>query len=174
PTPPDVEWITQPTPMAVDESENPDAIAVKAAISVLQIQRAKAQKDIQSLARIRDRAVDDPVEFAQAMQQRARSGRGEESLLDPTLDDWKDEESTTGDDVAMTGAEEYGESPVDSNLPARPGSDATFSELPRPQNVVRCPAINWGKYGIVGTTFDKMHAEQLARPTLNEPIMLTP
>lgn len=40
------------------------------------------------------------------------------------------------------------------------------ADLPAPQNIFRCPPINWAKYHIAGDTLDKMHNEEVARPSL--------
>lgn len=46
--------------------------------------------------------------------------------------------------------------------------------LPKPQNVVRCPPINWAQYGVVGESLDKLHAEQQRAPAQGVPASLTP
>lgn len=63
---------------------------------------------------------------------------------------------------------------VDTNIPLEeaddeeegntPGSHSKFGKIPKPQNVVRMPPINWAKYQIVGEPLDKMHEEQRNRP----------
>lgn len=47
--------------------------------------------------------------------------------------------------------------------------DARFPPLPTPQNIFRCPPINWAKYHISGEPLERMHEEQRVRPTLGEP-----
>lgn len=47
-----------------------------------------------------------------------------------------------------------------------------WTNLPTPQDVVRMPAINWSKYAVVGESLDKLHREQLAKPTLGTPAAL--
>jgi hypothetical protein len=47
-----------------------------------------------------------------------------------------------------------------------------YPRFPTPQNIVRTPAINWAKYGILGETIDNMHEEQKTNPTLGEPEQL--
>ena len=37
---------------------------------------------------------------------------------------------------------------------------------------MRCPPINWAQYGVVGESLDKLHAEQIAAPTLGVPATL--
>ncbi|KAK5987312.1 hypothetical protein PT974_11437 [Cladobotryum mycophilum] len=44
-----------------------------------------------------------------------------------------------------------------------------WSSLPKQQDVLRCPPINWSQYGVVGESLDKLHAEQVARPTEGTP-----
>ena len=44
-----------------------------------------------------------------------------------------------------------------------------FGTIPKPQNVVRMPPINWAKYHIVGEPLDKMHEEQRNRPFAGVP-----
>jgi hypothetical protein len=39
-----------------------------------------------------------------------------------------------------------------------------WPKLPTPQNIVRCPPINWNQYAVVGESLDKLHADQQARP----------
>ncbi|KAI2640501.1 hypothetical protein GGS26DRAFT_163127 [Hypomontagnella submonticulosa] len=49
-----------------------------------------------------------------------------------------------------------------------------WAKLPKPQNVVRCPPINWSQYAVVGESLDKLHAEQVARPSQGVPATLAP
>lgn len=43
-------------------------------------------------------------------------------------------------------------------------SDKKFEDIPGPQNIVRCPPIEWGKYRVVGEALDKLHEEERRRP----------
>lgn len=43
------------------------------------------------------------------------------------------------------------------------------NKIPQPQNIVRMPPINWAKYQIVGEPLEKMHQEQILRPSSGEP-----
>ncbi|KAK4131878.1 hypothetical protein BT67DRAFT_444293 [Trichocladium antarcticum] len=56
--------ITPPPPQPIDFDENPDVLALKSAISILQLQRARAAADIQSLSRAKQAALADPAAFA--------------------------------------------------------------------------------------------------------------
>ena len=46
---------------------------------------------------------------------------------------------------------------------------SAYGPFPRPQNIVRCPPINWAKYHVVGEALDKLHEEQISHPTSGEP-----
>jgi hypothetical protein len=54
-----------------------------------------------------------------------------------------------------------------TNVDGSPASK--FGHIPTPQNVVRMPPINWAKYQVVGEPLNRMHEEQLYRPTPGEP-----
>ncbi|KAJ5999768.1 hypothetical protein N7481_000177 [Penicillium waksmanii] len=54
----------EPPPVPISESENPDAIALRSAISILQLQKQQSLRDIQSLERMKDVAGSDPEGFA--------------------------------------------------------------------------------------------------------------
>ncbi|KGQ08758.1 hypothetical protein BBAD15_g5904 [Beauveria bassiana D1-5] len=100
-----------PGPEPIDFDANPDTIALKSAIAVLQLQRQRATADIQALSRAKDEAVGDPEAFVR--------------------------------DLAAG-------------------------------KVVRCPPINWSQYAVVGDSLDKLHAEQVARPTQGTPAAYIP
>ncbi len=53
-----------PPAQPIDFESNPDVLALKSAISILQLQRARATADIQSLSRARDAAMANPQSFA--------------------------------------------------------------------------------------------------------------
>lgn len=44
-----------------------------------------------------------------------------------------------------------------------------WEPLPAPQNVVRCPPINWNQYAIVGDSLEKLHRDQVERPSEGVP-----
>jgi len=62
--------------------------------------------------------------------------------------------------------EETDEEPVESQ---QEPDDAKFPPLPTPQNIFRCPPINWAKYHISGEPLDRLHEEQLRKPSPGEP-----
>ncbi|KAG5950339.1 hypothetical protein E4U58_001688, partial [Claviceps cyperi] len=55
--------IPPPPPEPIDFDSNPDVIALKSAISVLQVQKARAVRDIQTLNKVRKEALADPGAF---------------------------------------------------------------------------------------------------------------
>lgn len=63
------------------------------------------------------------------------------------------ESADDADEVTSLDAELLGEKP------------SKFENPPAPQNVVRCPPINWAKYHIVGEPLEKLHDQQRMRPS---------
>lgn len=147
-----------PPPVPISESENPDAIALRSAISILQLQKQQSLRDIKTLDKMKSAVAADPERFAQelAAGNLSEGDRGGFVNLDLSRDSEDDDEEE----------EEGGGEGSDSK-----GKDAfaNLGKIPTPQNVVRMPPINWAKYQIVGESLDKMHAEQLRRPSSGEP-----
>ncbi|KAH6604721.1 hypothetical protein Trco_006428 [Trichoderma cornu-damae] len=123
-----------PASKPMEFETNPDVIALRSAISVLQMQKNRATADIQALSQIKNEAVEHPDEFIRDLAH-GRIGRG------PQLDAGEDEAARA--------------------WVAHP--------IPKAQDVVRCPPINWSQYAVVGESLDKLHAEQVARPTQGTP-----
>ena len=48
-----------------------------------------------------------------------------------------------------------------------------WASIPKPQNIVRCPPINWSQYAVVGESLDKLHNEQIMRPAQGTPAVMT-
>lgn len=155
----------QPPSVPISESENPDAIALRSAISLLQIQREKSRRDLKALEELKHAAVQDPESFMRSLQhQRAQAARAHHDVLTPTLAGLTD--AVNGDDSAtgqQPGAGRKDSASVDSNTAPK------FPAIPQPQNVVRCPPIEWAKYHIVGEPLNKMHEEQKKWPGSSEP-----
>ncbi|KAG0648047.1 hypothetical protein D0Z07_5717 [Hyphodiscus hymeniophilus] len=149
--------IPQPALVPIAFDDNPDALALKSAISILQIQAKKATADIQSLRAIKEQAMKDPEGFTQALVAGEIKKR-EDSLFAPS-----------GEDEDMD--EDEDEQPIQSS---EVKGRKTLPKLPTPQNVVRCPPINWNQYAVVGESLDKMHADQQSRPTEGRPQRLGP
>jgi hypothetical protein len=55
-----------------------------------------------------------------------------------------------------------------------PPGEKSWHTLPKPQNVVRCPPINWAQYAVVGESLDKLHAEQQRAPAQGSPAVVSP
>lgn len=201
--------IPQPVPIPITLNENTDAIALKAAMSILQMQARNAENDIKQLARMKEKAVANPEAFVKALEAgevRAKPG----SLFAPTAnnndvgdddeDEDEDDDENEDQDVAMGNTNDqpsytFGASPQQNSehnpfsggftfdgsvgpkapsfpgkaSPAKESKKKEWGELPEPQNVVRCPPINWNKYAVVGDSLDKLHADQQKRPTEGKP-----
>lgn len=142
-------------PIAFDE--NPDALALKSAISILQIQARKAAEDMQTLQAMKERAMKNPEEFARAIAAGQIKSKPDYLFAPSQEDEDVDEE----DDDKM----ELDELRKDAKA---------WPRIPTAQNVVRCPPINWHKYSVVGESLDKLHADQRARPTEGTPQKLGP
>ncbi|OJJ46190.1 hypothetical protein ASPZODRAFT_97854 [Penicilliopsis zonata CBS 506.65] len=140
-------FAAEPQPVPISESENPDAIALRSAISILQLQKQQSLRDLQTLDRLKMAAAVDPERFAQELAAGKLS-------------------ASTGSFIGFSDEREDTE---DITLQNTTTSTPTLGKLPTPQNVVRMPPINWAKYQIVGDPLDKMHEEQRLRPSLGEP-----
>jgi hypothetical protein len=145
--------IPQPSPEPIYLDSNPDALALKSAISILQIQARNATVDIQSLQTIKDRALEDPVGFTAALTKGDVRGKSDILSRIPT----QDEDTEEDDEEAQTTNE-----------------SKAWPKLPAPQHVVRCPPINWNQYALVGDSLNKLHADQQSRPTEGTPQRLGP
>jgi hypothetical protein len=144
-------------------------LALKSAASILQIQARNAVKDIQALQRIKERALRDPEAFSRALESGELGTR-----LDPLYfpgEDTDEDEDGDGDvemedgDLKVNGAK--GEKK--SNRKKGEEGREKWERLPTQQNVVRCPPINWNQYAVVGESLDKIHKDQLERPSEGVP-----
>ncbi|KAI8940441.1 hypothetical protein NX059_004128 [Plenodomus lindquistii] len=167
PPPPRATFISPPPAVAISESENPDAIALRSAISLLQLQREKSKRDLKALQELKTVAVADPQAFARAIQQQqAQAARSYHDVLTPTLSGLTDS-VPSHDDHSDTGAganARKDSADVHAKLP-----QTQIPPIPQPQNVVRCPPIEWSKYHISGEPLDKMHEEQKKWPGSTDP-----
>jgi hypothetical protein len=137
--------IQPPAPEPIDFESNPDAIALRSAISILQMQRQRAAADMQTLSKAKDEAVQDPEGYVNHLVARSAS-------------------SSVGGD-GQHGGQEGGSGEDEQH-------DRQWTQLPKPQDVVRCPPINWSQYAIVGESLDKLHAEQVSQPTQGTPAVV--
>lgn len=170
--PPVATFKPQPPPVSIAEDENPDAIALRSAISLLQLQREKSKRDLKTLQELKSAAISDPQGFARSLQaQRKQSSNTNADILTPTLSNITGGLSKDGGTTAGVG--QPGNDRKDSaNLdlpPSTNDSTSNFPEIPQPQNVIRCPPVNWAKYHIAGEPLDKMHEEQKQWPGSGEP-----
>lgn len=148
-----VTFAPEPAPVPISESENPDVIALRSAISILQLQKQRSLQDIRTLDRLKKAAAADPEKFAQELVA-GRLTSDEPSDLVDLLPPGQDND---GDDAS-------------SNVRSQTAGVApAFDKIPKPQNIVRMPPINWAKYQIVGEPLDRMHEEQRKRPPPGEP-----
>jgi hypothetical protein len=153
----------------ISESENPDAIALRSAISLLQLQREKSKRDLKTLEELKAAAVSDPQGFVRSIQaQRTQPSKRNVDPLSPTLSD------VSGSLLdSMSGAEKEprnGEGRKDSaDVESMGDPSIKFPTIPQPQNIIRCPPVNWAKYHVVGESLDKLHKEQRQYPGSVEP-----
>ncbi|EFR02272.1 hypothetical protein MGYG_05273 [Nannizzia gypsea CBS 118893] len=167
---PPPQFIREPAPVPISESENPDAIALRSAITILQIQKQQALRDIQALDKLKQSAAEDPHAFASEFL--AGSLQSEEGdLFHPSPRQEKDQEEGIECDPEAMEIDQV--KPIHDNTTGGNPSKR-LGKIPKPQNIVRMPAINWAKYHIVGEPLDKMHEEQRLRPTPGEPRHDTP
>lgn len=157
----------QPRPLLpFSESDNPDAIALRSALSILQIQRQQALHDLKTLERQKHIAAADPEAFAAALMagrvKTARKG-GDGFGISPRPDLF----TTLADEAAAD--ENQTEDADETERPASSPPGSKFEDMPGPQDVIRAPPINWAKYHIIGEPLDRLHEEQKARPTPGQP-----
>ncbi|KAI4728666.1 hypothetical protein E4T49_03492 [Aureobasidium sp. EXF-10728] len=179
PPPPPPQFIEQPPSLPFSSHDSSDAIALRAAISSLQFQRLQAQRDLRTLEDIKRQAVERPEEYRRHVIATAHAK--------PSPPPWAVRDSPDQDiddhDDAVLGASSMSEHdsagsqseattkpyPVTYGSMLQPSAkitaqSATFPAVPLPQDVVRCPPIEWAKYNIVGESLDKLHRDQQVRP----------
>ncbi|EEP76522.1 predicted protein [Uncinocarpus reesii 1704] len=146
----------EPPPVPISESENPDAIALRSAISVLQIQKQQALRDIRTLDKLKQAAAESPETFArEIIKGNLVVSGGEMDIFSLQSHEGDGEESDHG----------HQKKEGQNTSPA-------LGTIPKLQNVVRMPPVNWAKYHIVGEPLDRLHEEQRRRPSLGEPRIL--
>ncbi len=142
-------------------SDNPDAIALRAAMSILQIQRQQALRDMKTLEEQKFKALGDPEAFARGVSEGKIKARGVQDIM-PTADE-QDQDEDSEDNLNS-----------ESHPFTNGGEDGRnfepFGTLPSAQNIVRMPPVNWAKYHIVGESLDRLHEEQRARPIPGQPL----
>lgn len=143
-------FMTEPEPIPVDLDDNSDAIALEAALSILQMQKKQAQHDLKQLKKMKVAAQDDPDSFVAALEA-GKLSQAPNPVPDGD-DDNEDGDPGRPKDETMTGT-----------------SSEPLGQFPNPQEVVRAPPINWAKYHIVGEPLDRLHLEQQQRPEPGQP-----
>ena len=146
-----LEFMDEPDPVPVSVQDNSDAIALKAALSILQLQKQQSQRDIKQLDTMKGAANKEPQAFIDALKAGNLSKAPPQAFIDV------DEEGEGDDENPANGV-------TNSEKP-----EHVFGQFPNPQNVVRCPPINWAKYHVVGESLDRLHEEQRHRPEPGDP-----
>ena len=149
--PPPRARVQHPPPVPISESTNSDAIALRAALSVLQLQRLRAVQDLQTLERQKLAATADPEAFSRALTE----GKIATSKDERVLADFVSSQDVEGNHDSPQPESKTDE--VD-----RKGFHSEFGTIPSAQNIARCPPITWEKYHVVGEVLDKLHNEQQA------------
>ncbi|KAF5876024.1 uncharacterized protein Bfra_002421 [Botrytis fragariae] len=152
----------KPPPQTIDLSQNPDALAVKSAISILQLQMRNAKRDMVTLQRIKERAMEDPEGFIGSLKEGEQREREENARKRGRM--VVDTESSSDEDEDKDEESEEGQ-----QINGAQAQNPKWETLPTPQNVVRCPPVNWAKYGIMGESLDRLHEDQIREPSQGIP-----
>ncbi|EDN04641.1 hypothetical protein I7I51_02080 [Histoplasma capsulatum] len=163
---PAASFMVEPAPIPISESDNPDVIALRSAISILQMQKQQALRDMKTLDQMKQAAVEHPEEFARELAKGNLASKAGDIFNPTALDD--DEGEHAGGTTAQVDASTTSVRDEDA-MDVHQQSLPSFGKIPTPQKVVRMPPINWAKYHIVGESLDKLHEEQRRRPTPGEP-----
>ena len=151
-----------PPPVSFSESDNSDAMALRSAISILQIQRQQSQRDMKTLEDQKKVALADVKGFMNAVEAGQVGTTRSGGLIvgpNPSME-WEDPSDGSQGDNERSGRDSDKEAVVRA---------AELMDIPGLQNVVRCPPINWAKYHIIGDPLDKLHDDQRRRPTPGQP-----
>ncbi|EGC40690.1 conserved hypothetical protein [Histoplasma capsulatum var. duboisii H88] len=160
-------FMVEPAPIPISESDNPDVIALRSAISILQMQKQQALRDVKTLDQMKQAAVEHPEEFARELAKGNLTSKAGDIFNPTALDDGDEGEHPGGitAQVDTSTSSVRDEDAMDVDQQSLP----SFGKIPTPQKVVRMPPINWAKYHIVGESLDKLHEEQRRRPAPGEP-----
>ncbi|RAL62752.1 hypothetical protein DID88_004594 [Monilinia fructigena] len=154
----------QPKPQTINFDENPDVLAMKSTISILQLQARNAERDMVTLQRIKERAAGDPEGFVGSLMEGHRKADAE-AARKKGREAWR---AAAGGEESSSDEDE--ESETDGLKEETDGAaDAKWEKLPTPQSIVRCPPVNWAKYGVVGESLDRLHQDQIRRPSEGYP-----
>lgn len=147
---------TQPASKPIDFLDNPDVLALKSTISILKMQKITAIKDIETLQRIKMRALQDPQGFARALFSGEIKTRSDPLFFPETASDYLGEEKAV-------------ESSNSNNYPLTQSVFGPWEKLPLQQNIVRSPPINFAKYAVVSESLDKPYNDPVGRPSEGVP-----
>ena len=145
--PPQAQWMEEPASQPLDLEENPDAMATRAAISILQMQRQQTLKDMKDLNKTKQAALQQPEAFMNELKAGSLTPRPRDGVNVDVDDDDSDDE------------------------PPKIETDSSFRRIPAAQNIVRAPPIEWSKYHIVGEPLNRMHEVQRQYPGFKEEML---
>lgn len=167
------------------ESDSPDAIALRSALSILHIQRQNTLRDLKTLERQKQIAKADPEAFAADLiagrVKTVRSSGGLGIIAPQPRKEYtpaKEEEEDDTDNLAAVSYNRQKQQQKQEQQSLQHSADdsqqqqrqrSKFEDMPGPQNVIRAPPINWAKYHIVGEPLDRLHEEQQTRPSPGQP-----
>ncbi|KAJ9603221.1 hypothetical protein H2200_012516 [Cladophialophora chaetospira] len=141
---PPPQWMDEnPEPLPLSLDDNPDAIALRATLSILQIQRQQALRDMRELDKIKKMALENPEDFVGDLQAGKMS-----------------RPPRTGVEVDEVEAPDTSEKET-----------SKFGQLPAAQNIVRSPPIEWSKYHVVGEPLERIHQLQRQYPGASEQVL---
>ncbi|KMP09966.1 hypothetical protein CIHG_04270 [Coccidioides immitis H538.4] len=87
----------EPAPVPISESDNPDAIALRSAISVLQIQKQQTLRDIRTLEKLKQAAAENPEAFAKdVVKGDITVSGGEMDIFQPQFQDQDGDKQSPG------------------------------------------------------------------------------
>ncbi|KAL9130757.1 MAG: hypothetical protein Q9217_001153, partial [Psora testacea] len=190
PTPPQ-QPAQPPPPEPISESTNADAIALRAAMSILQMQRQQAIRDMQALEKQKKSALGDVRGFVEAVKRGdvsgsegggglrftddgGEAGDGEEMMIEERQErdrDDGDDDDDDDDTMDLTTDAAFASTIQVPPQQKQQQQQHTRSSghIPTPQNVVRMPPINWAKYHVIGEGLERLHEKQRKAPTDGRP-----
>ena len=143
----------------------------------MQFQKQKAKSDLQTLDALKRQALAEPQRYRRELiAGRLKEQRPDFGSIRDVLD--APEEDGDDDDEVVLGAREEDESPrsrlgnqlseqataQEPTTRQTTSTDAPFSRIPGPQDIVRMPPVNWDKYHVVGESLDALHEQQRRWP----------
>ncbi|ORY60152.1 uncharacterized protein BCR38DRAFT_497774 [Pseudomassariella vexata] len=169
--------IPPPPPEPIEFETNPDVLALKSALSILQMQGMRAKRDMVTFKDARDAALEQPEAYLTHLLGEEARKQGARVADQPSND--SDRDSSSGDEEnsevdvkkGLDGQVQSDPNGMDVDQPSHTGPNP-WASLPTPQNIYRCPPINWGQYAVVGESLDRIHKEEIARPPQGAPATL--